>query len=517
MSMRKLMAKAAGGLVIAFAAGHMTTLQAQGAAGDQQFVNQVAAGNLLEVRLAQTAQKKAESPTVKQFAQRMVIDHTSMQKQWMAAAKRNNLDFKAELSPELMAQLERLNSMSGAELDRAYMSLMAQNHRDRLASFQNERRAAHSAEVMQLIDVNLPILQEHSTLAQQIAPQVGGDVAATPATPTDTTRTVATQPGQVSIRADSAFLSDVAASNAAELRLANVAGSRASDPQVKSFAQKMTTDYKWMQQEWAGVTSRNGLRFNAVSPRHQEQLTRLQGLSGTEFDRAYMSAMVQNHQENVNAFQTRGRTTQSPEVRQLVSRSLPYLEEHLTLAQQVSSRVGVSSTTAVAAGTDQGKRGNVSADRKFIRNIDADHFLEIRLGRLAERKATDASVRQFGRKMVDDHSSMHAQWTAMARNNGMDYKSGMGPRHRSKLQRLEKLSGREFDRAYMSLEAQNHQDYLDYFRKEGRGANSAPVRELVNRGIPVLEQQIRQAKQIGVRVGADTVTTSYGRISVNQN
>jgi putative membrane protein len=115
--------------------------------------------------------------------------------------------------------------------------------------------------------------------------------------------------------------------------------------------------------------------------------------------------------------------------------------------------------------------------------------------------------------MVNDHTSLQKQWLTMISNNGMKFKSGMGPKHRDKLERIEKLSGRQFDRVYMSIVAQNHREYLDYFRKEGRGANSAAVRERVNRAIPMLEQHFRQAKQIGGRVGADTTTVKDGRLS----
>jgi putative membrane protein len=95
----------------------------------------------------------------------------------------------------------------------------------------------------------------------------------------------------------------------------------------------------------------------------------------------------------------------------------------------------------------------------------------------------------------------------MAANNGMPIKSGMGKNHKAKLDRLEKFYGTDFDREYMTLEVQNHDDYLSYFRKEGRAAKSAAVRQQVSRGIPILEQHLRQAKEIGDKVGV------VGRIS----
>ena len=524
MSMRRLIAQATGGLVIAFGTGVSGTLHAQGQVADQAFITKVAASNLLEVRLGQAAQKQAENAAVKQFAQRMVIDHTSMQKQWMAAAKKIDLEFKADLTAEQLQQAYRLRDLRGDAFDRAYMDAMVQNHRENVSSFQTERNAGHSADVRQLIESSLPALQEHLTTAQQVARQVGSGIATSAGTPADTTpgtqapQTTVGLPRQTTaVVADSAFIREVEASNTAEIRLGQLAERKASDSQVKQFAQRMITDHNGLQREWGNIASTSGFRISgAIDQRHQEQLTRLERLSGNEFDRAFMAAMVENHQENMRSLQTKGRSAQSPQVRQQASRSLGAVEEHLSLAQQIASQVGADTTSTIAAESPQGPKGDIKKDQRFIRNVDADHFLEIRLARLAEQKARDSDVKQFARRMSKDHASLQKQWTGMATNNGMKFKSGMGPRHRSKLTRLEKLSGREFDREYMTLIAQNHQDYLDYFRKEGRAAHSAPVRQLVNRGIPVLEQHLRQSKQIGARVGADTTTSRVGRISATQ-
>jgi putative membrane protein len=538
MSMRSLMASAAGGMVLALSAG-LNPLQAQGSQTEQQFVSQVAAENLMEVRLGQAAQQRATNPSVKQFAQRMIIDHTSMQKQWMAAAKKNGIDFKAEMSARHLQQAEQLRTLTGAAFDQTYMGLMVQNHQENVSTFQSQRNAGYSTDIRQLIEAGLPTLQTHLSSAQQINTQVGGGVATntgggtptqpgqtpttppagqTPPTPT-AGQTPPAQPAQAqNVRADSSFISEVNTSNDVELRLARLAQSKASADVVKRFAQRMVTDHSSMQREWANVTSQSGARISAAAnPQMQGQISRLERLSGSNFDRAYMTAMVQNHQQALNTFETRGRMTQSAEVRSLVARGLPSLQEHLTLARQIAVQVGSDTTAATIAGnTNKGKSADISKDRKFVRDVDADHNLEIRLGELAEKRARDQSVKQFGRRMVDDHTGLKERWTTMISNSGMKFKSGMGPRHRSKLERLEKLSGREFDREYMTLVAQNHQDYLNYFRKEGRAAKSAPVRELVNRDIPMLEQHIQQAKQIGVRVGADTVTTKVGRISARE-
>jgi putative membrane protein len=130
-------------------------------------------------------------------------------------------------------------------------------------------------------------------------------------------------------------------------------------------------------------------------------------------------------------------------------------------------------------------------------------MLEASLGQLAERKAENSEVRQFAQRMVADHNKLQNDWANMASRNGVGFSTGFGKHHRKKLEQLQNLSGKEFDRAYMTLMIQNHKDYVDYFRKEGRAANSTQVRNLVSAGLPTLEQHWSMAKQIGVKVGAD--------------
>ena len=439
-------------------------------------------------------------------------------------------------------QAEQLTSARGVEFDRAYMNLMVQNHQENVSTFQTQRNAAHPADIRQLIDAALPTLQEHLTSAQQISTQVGGvatntggqppvqpgQTPTTPPvgqTPTPTPgQTPPVQPAQAqNVRADSLFIGEVNTSNDVELRLARLAQSRGSADAVKRFAQKMVTDHNWMQKEWATVTAQSGARISATpNPQTQGQISRLERLSGSDFDWAYMATMVANHREAVNHFQTARQTARSSEVRQLVARSLPYLQEHLTVAQQVSSQVGSDTAIATIGGdtdsgdTDRRRTANINKDRKYLVNVDNHHNMEIRLGQMAEERGRDEAVKEFGRRMARDHTELRKQWLTMISNSGMQFKSGMGPKHREKLDYLKQFSGREFDREYMTLMTKHHRGYVSYFSKEGRAANYAGVRRAVNRAIPMLQQHFELAKRIGGRVGADTITVKVGPLSIER-
>jgi putative membrane protein len=134
-------------------------------------------------------------------------------------------------------------------------------------------------------------------------------------------------------------------------------------------------------------------------------------------------------------------------------------------------------------------------------------MLEVSLGELAQRKAQSVNVKNFARSVVSDHRRQQNEWKSMATRNGQEFTQGMGKKHRKKLDKLQKLSGREFDRAFMSQMVEDHKDYIDYFEKEGRSAHSTQVRQLVERDLPTLRAHFSQAKQIGAQVGADTSAT----------
>jgi putative membrane protein len=371
---------------------------------------------------------------------------------------------------------------------------------------------------------------------------VGADVAASGATPTTAGtaagagQPVAAQPGDTgastahAVQLDSALIQGVDASNDLELRLGRLAQQKAVNAQVKQFAQRMVSEHQTMQNEWRGVASKYGVPIaSTLKASAQQQVTLMSQLSGAEFDRGFMTAMVDNHQEAVNVLQSRGLSSASTQVRTLVNRGLPIVQEHLRMARQISTQVGQDSIATIAGQTGQGNngkngnngkgnKGQTEAERKFIGETNQEDFLMIQLGQLAEKKAHDNSVKEFGRRMASEYTDLNKQWVAMETKNNLPAPRGMGPNHEVKLTKLEKLSGREFDRQYISVVIKDLAGHLSYHKKEGRAQNPAAVRQLVEKRIPVLQKQLDQAKAIGSRIGADTTPSREdGEISVKQD
>jgi putative membrane protein len=343
--------------------------------------------------------------------------------------------------------------------------------------------------------------------AQVVAPGTNPRPTTYPA-PAPNPATTPGQSGDQEMSNDLPFLRVAAGANLLEIRLGQLALSKASNTTVKEFGQRMVTDHTRLEQELSSMVSRNGIALNAgLSSEQNDKINRLQNVSGQQFDQAYMSMMIQAHQTDVTQFQHQSRNAASAQVRDFAARSLPVLQAHLSLAQQVGGQVNVEvATTPQREGSGQISAG-MQADNEFIREVTADNMLQVRLAELAQRKAQSSAVKHFAERIASDHNRLQDDWVNLVSVNGQQFKPGMGTKHRVKLDRLEKLSGRAFDRAYMTTEMKEHRGYINYFETEGRAAHSNQVREMVRRELPMLHTHFNQAKQIGGQVGADTDIT----------
>jgi putative membrane protein len=179
------------------------------------------------------------------------------------------------------------------------------------------------------------------------------------------------------------------------------------------------------------------------------------------------------------------------------------------LASVVAMPVHAQAKPAVKADTHATKvkanvKEDVREDQAFIRELASDNLLEIRLGELAQRKATDPEAKQYGQRMVTDHTKANQELLNVASRGGLTFKPGLGHRHEAKIDRLQKVDKKGFDRAYATMMIQNHNDDVSYLENEGRSAHSAPVRNYASGTLPMFQEHLNMAKRLAIKVGADT-------------
>jgi len=140
-----------------------TASQATSAA---DFVNKAAASNLFEIQSSQLAQQKSQNNRVREFAQRMVQDHTTAGDRLKAAAQGQNVP--ANLDQPHTSALEQLQGASEPDFDRRYVQQQITGHEETVALFDHFAQSGDPAQLKQFAQQTLPSLREHLQMAQQL-------------------------------------------------------------------------------------------------------------------------------------------------------------------------------------------------------------------------------------------------------------------------------------------------------------------------------------------------------------
>ena len=142
---------------------------------------------------------------------------------------------------------------------------------------------------------------------------------------------------------DIEFVLDAAKGGMAEVQLGKLATERGQSDEVKKFGQRMVDDHTKANEELKSIAESKSIKLpDELEGKDKALMTRLEKLNGAAFDRAYMNAMVTDHQKDVNEFKKESNAGRDPQVKSFASSTLPTLEEHLQQAKQTRSETTAS-------------------------------------------------------------------------------------------------------------------------------------------------------------------------------
>lgn len=135
---------------------------------DMQFAQAAVASGKAEVELAQLGVDKAASQEVKQFAQRLVDDHTKANDQLMQIVQSKGIELPAEPSAEAMAEKERIAGAPDGVFDREFITHFVSSHEKGVETYAKQAESGQDAELKQFAEQTLPTLHEHLGEAKRI-------------------------------------------------------------------------------------------------------------------------------------------------------------------------------------------------------------------------------------------------------------------------------------------------------------------------------------------------------------
>lgn len=132
----------------------------------------------------------------------------------------------------------------------------------------------------------------------------------------------------------------------------------------------------------------------------------------------------------------------------------------------------------------------------FMNEAAMSGMAEVQLGKLAQEKATNARVKSFGEMMVRDHTAANNDLQTIAQQKNVMLRKDLEGNHKNHYEDLSKKTGADFDKAYMKMMVDDHQDAIDDFEKVAESGTDPDVKTFASQKLPTLRKHLDEAKAI---------------------
>jgi len=135
------------------------------------------------------------------------------------------------------------------------------------------------------------------------------------------------------------FWTKAATSGLAEVELGKLAAQKAQNPEVKKFAQMMVADHTKANDELKALATKKSVMIPTVlDSSHQSLLQKLQGLSGADFDKAYVEGQVDDHETAVDLMEDNADNSDA-DIKAFAAKTLPVVQSHLKMIQGIQGKM----------------------------------------------------------------------------------------------------------------------------------------------------------------------------------
>ena len=182
------------------------------------------------------------------------------------------------------------------------------------------------------------------------------------------------------------------------------------------------------------------------------------------------------------------------------------LTSSIALAQkapvQHSDSKGKAGTTSTEMPTGATGNKNDVASSNFVQKAAMSDQFEIESSKLALQKATDPQIKQFAQQMIDEHSKSSDKLKATLQSAGANMSPPAGlaldAKHQALMDKLQKASGKEFERLYVQIQRDGHKEAVDLFSKYSKDGKEASLKGFAQETLPVIEKHLQHAQSLKV-------------------
>jgi putative membrane protein len=142
-----------------------------------------------------------------------------------------------------------------------------------------------------------------------------------------------------------------------------------------------------------------------------------------------------------------------------------------------------------------------SPDSSFLKNAAGGGMSEVELGQLAQQKALNPAVKEFGAMMIKDHSAANERLNALAASEQVSLPDSPSLMQKASKTKLNMLSGDSFDKAYVKGMIDDHKDDIKDFQKEISEGTDPQARAFASATLPTLQKHLQKIESIAASLG----------------
>lgn len=178
-------------------------------------------------------------------------------------------------------------------------------------------------------------------------------------------------------------------------------------------------------------------------------------------------------------------------------------------AGQSPQRPSMTSNENPGATTGPGATAQDFGEKTFVsKGLEGDQS-DIQMGQVAQEKSQSNDVKQLAQKLVKDHTQMDEKWfKPLANQLGVSLPKGPSKKDKKMTQKMEALSGSDFDTQYLTMMLKDHEKDLKEFKDEANSAQDPSVKQVAQQGAGVISQHLQLIEQVARNHNINTGDTA---------
>ena len=182
-------------------------------------------------------------------------------------------------------------------------------------------------------------------------------------------------------------------------------------------------------------------------------------------------------------------------------------QQNQIISQAPSPTTQPVQATETPSPNQSGQTTLSSSDRKFIKEAAQGDLAEVQLGQLASQRGASDAVKQFGQRMVQDHTQTINQLQQLAIQKGITLPKNMAKVDQKLRQQLSKLSGASFDRAYINHMVEDHTEDVSSYQRQAQQGQDSNLKAYAAQTVPILQEHLQLARDIANATNSTNTTT----------